>query len=197
MLYSSAQQKELFDNSKKLLQNGVSAEKSIAAAQAEQLRELIVYHEWRYYVLDQPVVSDYEYDCLFQMLKDIEVSYPSLIRSDSPTQRVSNDLTEDFPTVEHLTPTLSLENSYNREDLFDFDKRIKKNLGIADTVELEYCVEPKFDGGTIVLLYENDRLVRGATRGNGVMGDEITANIKAISSIPLSAAFSKYGIKKV
>lgn len=197
MLYSSAQQKELFEFSKKLLQDGIAAEKILAAAQAEKLRELIVYHEWRYYVLDQPVVSDYEYDCLFQMLKDIEAAYPSLINSESPTQRVSADLTEDFPTVEHLTPTLSLENSYNRDDLFDFDKRIKKNLGISDDVELEYCVEPKFDGGTIVLLYENDRLVRGATRGNGVMGDEITANIKAISSIPLSAAFSKYGISKV
>ena len=197
MLYSSAQQKELFETSKQLLHEGVSDDKTKAAGQAAMLREVIVYHEWRYYVLDQPVVSDYEYDCRFQMLKDIEAAYPTLIIADSPTQRVSADLTEDFPTVEHLTPTLSLENSYNREDLFDFDKRIKKNLGLAEHLELEYCVEPKFDGGTIVLLYENDRLVRGATRGNGVMGDEITANIKAISSIPLNAAFSKYGISKV
>ena len=197
MLYSTAQQKQLFETSKQLIQEGISDEQVLAKEQAQKLREVIVYHEWRYYVLDQPVLSDYEYDCLFQMLKDIEAAYPALISSDSPTQRVSADLTEDFPTVEHLTPTLSLENSYNRDDLFDFDKRIKKNLGITDNIALEYCVEPKFDGGTIVLLYENDRLVRGATRGNGVMGDEITANIKAISSIPLTAAFSKYGISKV
>jgi DNA ligase (NAD+) len=197
MLYSTAQQKQLFETSKQLIQEGISDEQVLAKEQAQKLREVIVYHEWRYYVLDQPVLSDYEYDSLFQMLKDIEAAYPALISSDSPTQRVSADLTEDFPTVEHLTPTLSLENSYNRDDLFDFDKRIKKNLGITDNIALEYCVEPKFDGGTIVLLYENDRLVRGATRGNGVMGDEITANIKAISSIPLTAAFSKYGISKV
>jgi DNA ligase (NAD+) len=197
MLYSTAQQKQLFESSKQLLQEGISDVQSHVSEQTLKLKEVIVYHEWRYYVLDQPVLSDYEYDCLFQMLKDIEAAYPALISSDSPTQRVSADLTEDFPTVEHLTPTLSLENSYNRDDLFDFDKRIKKNLGLADNIELEYCVEPKFDGGTIVLLYENDRLVRGATRGNGVMGDEITANIKAISSIPLTAAFSKYGISKV
>jgi DNA ligase (NAD+) len=197
MLYNSAQQKSLFDLSKKLLQEGLSADRSAAVLQSEQLKEVIIYHEWRYYVLDQPVLSDYEYDSLFQMLKDIEAAYPELISSDSPTQRVSNDLTEDFPTVEHLTPTLSLDNSYNQADLTDFDKRIKKNLGLSENAELSYCVEPKFDGGTIVLVYENDRLTRGATRGNGIMGDEITANIKAISSIPLNAAFSKYGIDKV
>lgn len=197
MLYNSAQQKSLFDLSKKLLQEGLSADRSAAVLQSEQLKEVIIYHEWRYYVLDQPVLSDYEYDSLFQMLKDIEAAYPELISSDSPTQRVSNDLTADFPTVEHLTPTLSLDNSYNQADLTDFDKRIKKNLGLSENAELSYCVEPKFDGGTIVLVYENDRLTRGATRGNGIMGDEITANIKAISSIPLNAAFSKYGIDKV
>ena len=197
MLYNSAQQKALFEQSKNLLQEGVSDNKTKSEQQLEQLCEAIIYHEWRYYVLDQPVLSDYEYDCLFQMLKDIESAYPDLISADSPTQRVSTDLTEDFPTVEHLTPTLSLENSYNQDDLADFDKRIRKLLNLGDGPELPYCVEPKFDGGTIVLLYENDKLVRGATRGNGVMGDEITANIKAINSIPLHAAFSKYGIAKV
>ncbi len=197
MLYSSEQQKKLFEQSKKLLQEGLADAKNLSIKQAELLKEVLVYHEWRYYVLDQPVISDYEYDCLFQMLKDIELSFPELITSDSPTQRISVDLTDDFPSVEHLTPTLSLDNSYNPDDLADFDKRIKKNLGNTENTDLNYCVEPKFDGGTIVLIYENDRLLRGATRGNGVMGDEITANIKAISSIPLNAAFSKYGISKV
>ena len=197
MLYDNTKQKLLFELSKTLLQNGMAADLATASTQSEQLREVIIYHEWRYYVLDQPVLSDYEYDQLFQILKDIEAAYPQLISPESPTQRVSTDLTDDFPTVEHLTPTLSLENSYNPDDLNDFDQRIKKLTKIEDNPELVYCVEPKFDGGTIVLVYENDKLTRGATRGNGVMGDDITANIKAISSIPLAALFSKYGIAKV
>ena len=195
MLYSNTEQKDLFDLSKKFLQEGIYSDFQSVSKQADQLREIIIYHEWRYYVLNQPVISDYEYDCLFQLLKDIESAYPQLLVADSPTQRVSTDLTEDFPTVEHLTPTLSLENSYNPDDLLDFDKRIKKLL-ISNEI-INYCVEPKFDGGTIVLVYENDKLLRGATRGNGIMGDEITANIKAINSIPLTANFSKYGIYKV
>jgi DNA ligase (NAD+) len=142
MLYNSAQQKALFEQSKNLLQEGVSDNKTKAEQQLEQLCEAIIYHEWRYYVLDQQVLSDYEYDCLFQMLKDIESAYPDLISADSPTQRVSTDLTEDFPTVEHLTPTLSLENSYNQGDLADFDTRSRKLLNLGDGPDLPYCVEP-------------------------------------------------------
>jgi DNA ligase (NAD+) len=107
-------------------------------------------------------------------------------------------LTEAFETVKHLTPTLSLDNSYNAEDLQDFDERVKKLIEVEDKNQaIEYCVEPKFDGGTIVLIYENDRLVRAATRGNGTQGDEITLNAKAIRSIPLIANFSAHGIQKV
>lgn len=197
MLYNPQQQKQLFEQTKALLKEGMSENIQRLENQVQEIRAVIVYHEWRYYVLDQPIVSDYEYDQLFQILKDIEMAYPQLITAESPTQRVSNDLTSDFPTVEHLTPTLSLDNSYNPEDLSEFDQRIKKLLDLEETQDLTYCVEPKYDGGTIVLIYENDRLVRGATRGNGAMGDEITANIKAINSIPLKAAFSKFGIQKV
>ncbi len=197
MLYNTTQQKQLFDQTKALLQEGMAADFQRLEKQIEEIREVIVYHEWRYYVLDQPVVSDYEYDQLFQILKDIEEAYPQLISTTSPTQRVSNDLSADFPTVEHLTPTLSLDNSYNPEDLQDFDQRIKRLLDLEEDQNLSYCVEPKYDGGTIVLVYENDQLVRGATRGNGAMGDEITANLKAINAIPLMAEFSKFGIQKV
>src|SRR4030095_1269125 len=108
--------------------------------------------------------------------------------------RVAKGLTKDFPTVQHLVPMLSLDNSYNSDDLVDFDRKARE---LTKLKEIEYCVEPKFDGGSISLIYENDFLIRGATRGNGVEGDEITTNIKKIRSIPLSAKFSKYGLQLV
>ena len=197
MLLDSKKQKDLFEKTQDLLKVKEVNEYPEAEKEYALLQELIPYHEWRYYVLNQPIISDFEYDQLFQRLKNIESKYPLLILPTSPTQRISNDLTEDFPSVEHLTPTLSLENSYNATDLTEFDKRIRKNAQISTDSPLQYCVEPKFDGGTIVLVYENDLLSRGATRGNGIVGDEITANIKAISSIPLYAAFSSFGIHKV
>jgi DNA ligase (NAD+) len=197
MLLDSKKQKDLFEKTQNLLKVKEVNEYPEAEKEYALLQELIHYHEWRYYVLNQPTISDFEYDQLFQRLKNIESKFPFIILPTSPTQRISNDLTEDFPTVEHLTPTLSLENSYNATDLSEFDKRIRKNAQINADSPLQYCVEPKFDGGTIVLVYENDLLSRGATRGNGIVGDEITANIKAISSIPLHAAFSLFGIHKV
>ncbi len=151
------------------------------------------FHEYRYYVLNDPLIADAEYDQLFKSLEKIEKDYPSLVKADSPTQRVAKGLTRDFPTVQHLVPMLSLDNSYNREDLVDFDRKAKELTGVK---EVEYCVEPKFDGGSISLVYENDMLVRGATRGDGVEGDEVTTNIKQIRSIPLSAKFSDYGIQQ-
>ncbi|MCH2046269.1 MAG: NAD-dependent DNA ligase LigA [Saprospiraceae bacterium] len=199
MRYTNADQKRFFEESKKLLQTEVPSDIESDTAQnlAQQLRQIIQYHEWRYYILDQPVISDYEYDSLFKKLEAVEKHHPQLIVPSSPTQRVSNDLTEDFPTVTHLSPMLSLENSYNAEDLNDFDARIKKLIKEDETLDLEYCVEPKFDGGTIVLIYENDLLSRAATRGNGAAGEEITNNVKNIRSIPLKAKFSAHGIHKV
>ncbi|MDC0230539.1 NAD-dependent DNA ligase LigA [Aureispira] len=197
-MYTPSKQKQLFELSKQLLKyptsnNVIETEKQIA-----ELIEVIVYHEWRYYVLDQPVLGDYEYDVLFKKLESLEKTHPQFLRIDSPTQRVSNDLTESFSTVPHLTPMLSLENSYNAKDLDDYDERVKKLIEIDNPENnIEYCVEPKYDGGTIVLIYENDQLIRAATRGNGSQGDEITANARAIRSIPLTANFSKYGIQKV
>lgn len=159
-----------------------------------QLVEILIFHEHRYYVLNDPLISDTEYDQLYKKLEALESDYPNLIQADSPTQRVSSDLTEDFPSVPHLKPMLSLDNSYNAEDLMDFDKQIRKLTGKGPNEKIDYCVEPKFDGGTIVIVYEDNKLVRAATRGNGALGEEITNNARAIRSIPVHAEFGKAGI---
>lgn len=195
-MYSKDEQRHLYELSKKLLYSPDPVDTSTAIATATDLRQVIVYHEWRYYALNDPVISDYEYDMLYKKLQAIEARFPALVTPDSPTQRVSSDLTEEFATVEHLTPMLSLDNSYDAEDLRDFDERIKNYLGLPLDLDIEYCVEPKFDGGTIALVYENDQLVRAATRGNGAMGDEITPNIRTLRSVPLRAGFSEMGIAK-
>lgn len=157
----------------------------------ENLRRVILYNDWRYYVQSDPVLSDFEYDQLFAWLKQLETEHPDLVSPDSPTQRVALGLNKAFPTVQHLVPMLSLENSYNADDLFDWDRKAREISGLTD---IEYCIEPKFDGASISLIYENDRLTRGATRGDGVAGDDITVNIRQIRSIPLTANFSKFGI---
>lgn len=162
--------------------------------QIAQLRDILKFHEHRYYVEDNPLISDGEYDILYKLLEKAEEEHPELITSDSPTQRVAKGLTSVFTTVQHLVPMLSLENSYNAEDLRDWDRKARELTGL-DTVE--YCVEPKFDGASISLIYENDLLVRAATRGDGVEGEEITTNVKQIRSVPLSAPFSKFGIQQI
>lgn len=158
------------------------------------LRQVIRHSDWRYYIQNDPVLSDQEYDQLFSQLKKLEDAHPELVAADSPTQRVAQGLTKVFPTVQHLVPMLSLENSYDADDLVDWDRKAREQTGLA---EIEYCIEPKFDGASISLIYENDLLARGATRGDGVQGDEITTNIRQIRSIPLSARFSDYGIQQI
>ncbi|HKB43100.1 MAG TPA: hypothetical protein VKC90_01880, partial [Chitinophagaceae bacterium] len=165
---------------------------SINKKEIEDLRNALRFHEYRYYIVNDPLISDYEYDQLYKVLEKIEKENPNLVTADSPTQRVAKGLTKAFPTVQHLVPMLSLDNSYNSEDLVDFDRKAREATGLK---EIEYCAEPKFDGGSISLIYEDDALVRGATRGNGVEGDEVTTNIKQIRSIPLSAKFSDYGLQ--
>ena len=160
----------------------------------EKLRNILRFHEYRYYVQNDPLISDFEYDTLYKQLEKIENENPGLVSADSPTQRVGKGLIKDFPKVQHLVPMLSLENSYNADDLIDFDRKAKELSGLD---EIEYCVEPKFDGASISLIYENDLLTRGSTRGDGVVGDEITLNIKQIRSVPLSARFSEYGIQLI
>jgi len=184
--------KEIIKQTKQFLQ------KKAEVKDYNDLVQLIQHHEWRYYIANEPVISDKEFDLLFKQLQQLEKEQPSILRSDSPTQRVSSDLTTDLPSVAHLNPMLSLANSYNAEDLNDFDTQIKKLCNISDnTLKIKYFVEPKYDGGSIALVYENDLLVRAATRGNGTEGEEMTANAKVIQSVPLSAAFSKHGIHRV
>ena len=196
-MYAKAEQKRLYELSKQYLDPESAVHQQSNDLKVEDLRQLIIYHEWRYYLLNDPVVSDYEYDLLYKQLEAIEEEQPDLVTPDSPTQRVSAGLTSDFPSVEHLTPMLSLANSYNADDLNEFDKQIKRFLNMPEEAAIEYAVEPKFDGGSIALVYENDLLARAATRGNGTLGEEMTANARAIRSIPLSAKFSKYGLDKV
>lgn len=160
----------------------------------DDLRNCLRFHEHRYYVLNDPLISDYEYDQLFKLLQQYEEAHPKEITPDSPTQRVGPGLVKDFPKVEHLVPMLSLDNSYNAEDLIDWDRKVRE-LGGEENIE--YCIEPKFDGASISLVYEDDLLTRGATRGDGVTGDDISVNIRRIKSIPLSASFSDYGIQQI
>jgi DNA ligase (NAD+) len=160
----------------------------------EELRNCLRFHEYRYYVQNDPLISDFEYDTLYKLLEKFEKENPDKVTPDSPTQRVGKGLIKDFPKTQHLVPMLSLENSYNAEDLLDFDRKAKELSGLD---QIEYCVEPKFDGASISLVYENDLLTRGVTRGDGEVGDEITWNIKQIKSVPLSAKFSEYGIEQI
>ena len=193
-MYSSAQQKALYDTSKNYLKGSITKSEQ---DQTEELRQILVYHEWRYYIENDPVISDFEYDQLYKMLEKLETDHPQWITPDSPTQRVSKDLTSDFQSVAHLEPMLSLDNSYNADDLKDFDKQVKKLAGLEADASVTYVVEPKFDGGSIALVYEDNLLVRGATRGDGALGEEITNNVRVMRSIPLKANFSAQHIKRV
>jgi len=160
----------------------------------EKLCAVLRFHEYRYYVLSEPLIADIEYDHLYKNLVELETRNPKLVSTNSPTQRVGNSLNQQFVTMPHLVPMLSLDNSYNAEDLLDFDRKARELSGLENIV---YCVEPKFDGASISLIYENDLLVRATTRGDGVAGEEVTTNIKQVRSIPLSAPFSTYGIQQI
>jgi DNA ligase (NAD+) len=154
--------------------------KNEAKKQIKKLREEINYHNYKYYVENNPVVSDYEYDMLLKKLETLEAQFPDLITPDSPTQRVGGEPLKGFRTVEHKIPMLSLDNAYSYDELKEFDERIKKNCG-----DVEYICEPKIDGVSIALVYENGIFSRGATRGDGIKGDDITSNLRTIRSIPL------------
>lgn len=148
-----------------------------------QLREQLRHHDHRYYVLDAPVISDAEYDSLFDELRKLESDYPELIQPDSPTQRVSGSPRSDFVPVVHRQPMLSLRKANTEEELFDFDQRVRETLS-RDSVN--YVAEPKLDGLAISLIYRNGILEQGATRGDGTVGEDVTQNLRTIGSIPLS-----------
>ncbi|MFN4197057.1 MAG: NAD-dependent DNA ligase LigA [Caldimicrobium sp.] len=151
----------------------------------KKLREEIEYHNYRYYVLDSPVISDAEYDALMRELKELEATYPELITPDSPTQRVGFKPAEGFKEVPHKEPMLSLDDAMEEEEVREFDRRIKRFLNLPEDTPIEYTVEPKIDGLAVELVYENGVLTVASTRGDGYVGEEVTNNIKTIKTLPL------------
>ena len=154
--------------------------KKVAKKEINKLREELNLHNYKYYVENNPLISDCEYDQLLKQLESLESKFPELVTPDSPTQRVGGEPLDGFKTVEHKLVMLSLDNTYNYDELREFDERVNKNVG-----NVEYVVEPKIDGAGVAILYENGIFVRGATRGDGIRGDDITTNLKTIYSIPL------------
>jgi len=152
-----------------------------------ELRQKINEHNYNYYVLNQPTISDYDFDLLLKELEKLETENPHLVTPDSPTQRVGKDLTKEFNPVKHKIPMLSLANTYSEEELFDFDRRVKENLPADEKVE--YVVELKIDGASVSINYLNGFLKTAATRGDGTVGEEITNNVKTIRSVPLKINF--------
>jgi DNA ligase (NAD+) len=155
----------------------------------ETLRSKIREHDYNYYVLTQPAISDETYDKLVKELEKLEAENPSLITPDSPTQRVGKDLTKEFKPVEHKVPMLSLSNTYNEEDLFDFDRKVREAL--PQNEKVGYIVEFKIDGASVSLNYVNGILKTAATRGDGTVGEEITNNVRTIKTVPLILKFDK------
>lgn len=163
------------------------------AARIETLREQIRYHNYRYHVLDDPEIPDAEYDRIVRALQALEAKHPELITADSPTQRVGAEPVTAFGTVKHRLPMLSLENAFSEQELLDFDRRVrdKLELGEADP-PVNYAAEPKLDGAAVSLLYEDGLLVRGATRGDGTTGEDITHNVRTIDGVPLRLRGADY-----
>ncbi len=148
----------------------------------EKLRDQIRHHEHHYYVLDDPEISDFEFDKLMRRLQDLEREHPELATADSPTRRVGGTPAEEFPKVRHSVPMLSLDNTYSVDELKDFDRRVRE---LSGRDKVEYVAELKLDGLSMALAYEQGLLVRGVTRGDGVTGEDVTANVKTIRSVPL------------
>lgn len=159
-------------------------------SEIERLRHQINDHNYRYYVLDDPVISDAEYDKLFQRLKKLEAEHPELVTPDSPTRRVGAPPVKEFAEVQHEVPMLSLDNAFAEEDIAAFDQRIHDRLKISSPIE--YCCEPKFDGLAINIRYVKGVLTQAATRGDGMTGEEVTENVKTIQSVPLHLRGNDY-----
>ncbi len=166
-------------------------ERAEAKKLVQGLREKIARHDYLYYVLATPEISDTDYDKLYRDLVDLEKRFPDLITPESPTQRVGSELTGGFPTVPHRVPMLSLDNAFNENEVLEWDDRLEK---LIETREHNFMVEPKIDGVSLSLIYENGKLVRGVTRGDGDTGEDITANVRTIRAIPLklSAPYPKF-----
>src|SRR5438093_6348523 len=152
------------------------------ADRIEDLRQKIREHEYRYYVLAEPVISDYEFDQLMRELQQLESENPGLITPDSPSRRVGGEPAKEFPTHQFSRPMLSLENAYSEEELRDWARRV---VQLAKTEEVDYVAELKIDGLSVALIYENGLLSKGVTRGDGRTGEVVTGNVRTIRSIPL------------
>ncbi len=153
-----------------------------AAKRVAELRRQIEHHDHRYYVLDDPEISDARYDALMRELGELEAAHPGLVTADSPTQRVGGEPTRGFAEVRHSVPMLSLDNAFSEQDIVEFDRRVRERL---DVERVEYSAEPKIDGLAISVRYERGRFVRAATRGDGSKGEDVTANVRTIASLPL------------
>src|SRR6476661_2975855 len=156
--------------------------------QIDSLRDQIRHHEYRYYVLDDPEVSDAEFDRLMNQLKKLEAEHPELVTPDSPTQRVGGKPREGFVKVAHSVPMLSLDNAYSEEELRNWERRVHDLSGRKD---VEFVCELKLDGMSLALRYENGKLVRGITRGDGGTGEDVTSNVRTVRSVPLSISPEK------
>jgi DNA ligase (NAD+) len=156
--------------------------------QIAELRDKIRYHEHRYYVLDDPEISDFEFDKLMRRLQELELEHPDLVTPDSPTQRVGGAPASEFPKVRHPAPMMSLDNTYSVDDLRDFDRRVRE---LAGRERVEYVAELKLDGLSMALTYQNGALEHGVTRGDGTVGEDVTSNVKTIRSVPLRLAAKK------
>ena len=156
----------------------------------EKISQEIEQHNYNYYALDNPTISDYDFDMLLEELIKLEKQHPEFLLPNSPSQRVGGQITKEFKAVKHKYPMLSLANSYSKDELIDFDERVKKGLGITSnnlfSNDIEYVCELKFDGLSISLTYENGKLIQGVTRGDGVQGDDVTTNVRTVRSIPLA-----------
>ena len=168
--------------------------KEIANKKILKLRETIRHHDKKYFVENAPQPSDQKYDRIFKELKELEEKFPSLITPYSPTQRVSERPLEGFKHVKHSVPMLSMDNTYSHDELREFDKRVRKNLGKES---YEYAVEFKIDGVSVSLRYDNGNFKVGATRGNGRIGDDVSFNLRTIKSIPLKLSIDKGKIPKL
>ncbi len=161
-----------------------------AKKRVQGLRDSINHHNYRYHVLDDPEIPDVEYDRLVRELTELEQKYPELVAVDSPTQRVGAEPIKSFAEVRHAVPMLSLGNAFTEQDLIDFDRRVRERL--ATEKDVEYAAEPKLDGVAVSLLYEDGKLVRGATRGDGSTGEDVTHNVRTVNAIPLRLQGKKY-----
>ncbi len=160
-------------------------DKESIRSRIENLRKQINYHNYRYYVLDDPVISDKEYDSMLKELIELEKNNPEFFDENSPTVRVGGDVLNKFQKVEHKIPMMSLDDGFNEGDIREFDRKIKRFLKMPEDTDIEYFVEPKFDGLSICLIYEDSKLTNASTRGDGYVGEDVTQNIKTIKSIPL------------